>query len=266
MSSNSYIAKIKELTTSRNRNGNIRNPERAFKAMKHIGKDMNKVVKAEYVVDLFKDLRQKNTPLRTVTDTFDKLCNDIKPEQKTQVIKSIMKFKQQSAYRTLERAKRQYTKTNNENKQELVNNNIYREAINTIRNEKKKQRQNHKIKRKRKVKHLERIQDKRNKNNQNKQIQETTKIEGIIIENQEIPQNYEPKINKYGNVNITKDEEEALLLPPKLCVYTDVNKLECETEVEKAMVKLRWSSKKHQKRELTVSSRGWISMMMARWS
>ena len=69
MSSNTYIAKINQLTTSTTNQVNSSNREPANKALRCIGKEVIKVVKAEYVTDLFKDLRQTNTPLRTVTDT-----------------------------------------------------------------------------------------------------------------------------------------------------------------------------------------------------
>ena len=55
MSSITYMVKIDQLTTSQNHHGNYRNPERAFEALRCIGKEMNQVVQAEYVCDLFKD-------------------------------------------------------------------------------------------------------------------------------------------------------------------------------------------------------------------
>ena len=94
------------------------------------------------MTDLFKELRQTNTPLRTVTDTCEQLCKDIKTEQKRQIVKDIMKYKQESAHRSLEKAKRQYSNMFNNNKQILINNNIYRQSILIIGEEKYKQRQN----------------------------------------------------------------------------------------------------------------------------
>ena len=109
------MAKTKELTTSTNKLHKRSNPERAYEALRCIGQEMNKVVKAEYVTDLFKDLRQTHTPLRSVTDACEQICRDIKTEQKRQLTINIMKYKQESAHRTLEKAKRQYTITFNNN-------------------------------------------------------------------------------------------------------------------------------------------------------
>ena len=78
MTSNVYLAKAQTLTTSINQNIKCRNPERTYQALKYIGKGVEKVARAEYVVDLFKDLRKTDTPLRTVTDMCNKMCSDIK--------------------------------------------------------------------------------------------------------------------------------------------------------------------------------------------
>ena len=243
MSSNTYIAKTNQLTTSTNKQVNS-NREPANKALRCIGQEVIKVVKAEYVTDLFKDLRQTNTPLRTVTDTVEQLCRDIKTEQKTKLMRDIMKYKQESAHRTLEKAKRQYTNTFNNNKQHLINSNIYRQSILIIREEKNKQRHKYRNKRIEKVKHL------RNKNKQTSNQKHTEKeendIEGIIIGNQTIPEDYKSKLKKYGDVKLTKDEEEALQLPPKYCVYNKIQKLECQIELEKTLSKMRWSSKDYE--------------------
>ena len=59
MTSNDYLAKAQRLTTSIKQTDNW-NQKRIYQAMKCIGKDVIKVVKAEYVVDMFKDLRKKN--------------------------------------------------------------------------------------------------------------------------------------------------------------------------------------------------------------
>ena len=155
-----------------------------------------------------------------------------------------MRYKQQSAYKTLNRAKYEYTTTFKRNKQLLINGNIYRQSLQIIRNEKNKQRREYRNKRYNKVKHLERINE-QNINKQNQQ-QDTNEIEGIIIADQTIPDNYVPEIKKYGNAKLKPEEEEALKLPPKYCIFNQVNKLECQIEAEKCLCKLRWTSKDYE--------------------
>ena len=189
MTSNNYLAQTYKLTTSIKQNDKS-NQKRIYRALRCIGRDVTKVVKAEYVVDMFKDLRKKDTPLRPVSDMCDKLCNDIKQGQKKQIIKTIMRHKQESAHRKLETAKNQYTKTFNDNKQQLINSKIYKQTIELVRNEKSKQRHHYKNKRRNKVKHLKKKnQERENKirTEHTKQQQEIKSIEGIIIEDQQIP-------------------------------------------------------------------------------
>ena len=207
------------------------------------------MAQAEYVVDLFQDLKTKDTPLRNVTNLCETICRDIKPQQKKQLIRKIMKFKQESAYRELEKTKRKYTKIINDNKQLMCNNNIYKKTIEIIREEKNKQRRRFRNKRVKKVKHLESINRERIiTNKQRTEQQETRDIEGITVGNQEIPNNYKTEVRKYGNVKISPEQEEVLKLPPKLCVYEQVSMLECATQVKKSLVKMRWQSKDYQKR------------------
>ena len=80
MSSIAYLAQANYLTTRRTYNQSS-NPERTYMAMKYIGKKINQVTRAEYVVDLFRDLKKENIPLRTVSNMCNKMCNDVKPEQ-----------------------------------------------------------------------------------------------------------------------------------------------------------------------------------------
>ena len=86
MNSNVYMAKINQLTRSNKTNQEIRNPERTYEALKCIGIQAVNVAQAEYVVDLFQDLKTKDTPLRNVTNLCETICRDIKPQQKKQLI------------------------------------------------------------------------------------------------------------------------------------------------------------------------------------
>ena len=208
--------------------------------MKYIGKKINQVTRAEYVVDLFRDLKKENIPLRTVSNMCNKMCNDVKPEQTKKLIQTIMQYKKQSAYRSLHQSKREYTNVITNNKQTLYNHHVHADATKLFREEKHRQRQLYKQKRINKVIHLRKIHFKQKQHNRELHTYEDT-IQGIIVGDQQIPSNYNTKVLKYGNVNINKDEETALQLPPKMCVYQNVTKLDLEIEIEKSMCKFRYT-------------------------
>ena len=50
----------------------------------------------------------------------------------------------------------------------------------------------------------------------------------------------------YGGAKLNKDEQEALKIHPKMCVFEPVSQLECEIEAEKMCVKLRSNSNDYQ--------------------
>ena len=51
---------------------------------------------------------------------------------------------------------------------------------------------------------------------------------------------FESKPRVYGGIEISKNETQALSLPPKFAVFSKVKPLKCKAEVEKAFTKLRW--------------------------
>ena len=208
--------------------------------MKYIGKKINQVTRAEYVVDLFRDLKKENIPLRTVSDMCYKMCNDVKPEQTKKLIQTVMQHKKQSAYRSLHQIKREYANVISNNKHILHKHYMYADATKLFREEKHRQRQLYKQKRINKVTHLREIHFKQKQHTRELHTHEDT-IQGITVGDQQIPNNYNAKVLKYGNVNVNKDEETVLLLPPKMCVYQNVTKLDLEIEIEKSMCKFRYS-------------------------
>ena len=71
-------------------------------------------------------------------------------------------------------------------------------------------------------------------------------IDGIIIKDQSIPENFSTEPRIYGGVSITETRKE-LSLPPKYAMYDQVDPVKCQAEIEKALTKLRWERISNQK-------------------
>ena len=74
--------------------------------------------------------------------------------------------------------------------------------------------------------------------------QVVTKIAGITVADQLIPQNFSSSPRCYGNIEVTKNEVEILSLPPKFAVFDRVDLVKCEAQVEKGLAKLRWTTQR----------------------
>lgn len=69
-----------------------------------------------------------------------------------------------------------------------------------------------------------------------------TEVEGITVADQSVPSTFSSNPRRYGGVQLTKDEEKVLCLPPKFAVYEKINLISCEAQIEKGLAKLRWSA------------------------
>ena len=63
-------------------------------------------------------------------------------------------------------------------------------------------------------------------------------IEGVIVKDQEIGEEFEMRTTTYGGVQLTSDEESVMKLHPKYTVFEKVDPVDCEAEIEKAMTKI----------------------------
>ena len=77
--------------------------------------------------------------------------------------------------------------------------------------------------------------------NQKKHIPDT--IHGINIDDQVIPPDFSSEPRVYGGASLTENEKEVLALPPNFALFEHVDPIQCETQVEKALAKLRWATK-----------------------
>ena len=69
-----------------------------------------------------------------------------------------------------------------------------------------------------------------------------TEVEGITAADQSLPSTFSSNPRCYGGVQLTKDEEKVLCLPPKFAVYEKIDLMSCEAQIEKGLGKLRLSA------------------------
>ena len=74
-------------------------------------------------------------------------------------------------------------------------------------------------------------------------------IEGVIVKDQEVGEEFEMKTTTYGGIQLTSDEESVMKLHPKYTVFDKVDPVDCEAEIEKAMAKIRWARMEDKKDE-----------------
>ena len=63
--------------------------------------------------------------------------------------------------------------------------------------------------------------------------------EGVTVGEQELDENFKTEPECYGKAAISNNERELLRLHPKYTVYKEVDEIDCEAEIEKALTKIR---------------------------
>ena len=76
-------------------------------------------------------------------------------------------------------------------------------------------------------------------------------INGIIINDQELTNEYNSEPRIYANIIINQEEKNLLSLTPKYTIFEKVDRWKCEIEIEKALTKYRWEEKSKQIEEVT---------------
>ena len=66
-------------------------------------------------------------------------------------------------------------------------------------------------------------------------------IDGVVMEDRSLGDQFEAKVRQYGGVQLDEDEMEALKMQPNFAVYEEVNDLEFMANTEKTFNSLRWS-------------------------
>ena len=66
-------------------------------------------------------------------------------------------------------------------------------------------------------------------------------IDGIVMEDQVLNEQFSAKVRQYGGVTLDEDEVEALKLQPNFAIFEEVDDLDFMANTEKTFNSLRWS-------------------------
>ena len=110
--------------------------------------------------------------------------------------------------------------------------------------EKKQLRNKLREQKKRKVEYLQRRETRENETD-NLGIDSVSKmVAAIKTHDRELPTTFDREPRVYGKVSIGEDERSALRLPPKFTLFEEVNKEQCNVEIETMVAKYRWELRK----------------------
>ena len=216
-------------------------PNRVLEAMKRTMEKTMVLLQNRYVLDLLKNLQAKNIGTTEITSLCQRTCQRLPKQRARTLRKIVIKWKIQDASNCLRKARSENTKTWREVKPLLVSEKVHQIYEELWSREKSCEAKRLREKLKSKTRFLD------SKYNQKEQIPDT--IHGINIADQVIPPDFSSEPRVYGGASLTENEKEVLALPPNFALYEQVNPHECETQVEKALAKLRWAIKEQKNNE-----------------
>ena len=229
--SNTFLADIQRLAEQ---------CQDAEEAMRRNMIQTRKLLHAQYVNNLFRTLRMKKIGNAETEELSKRICKEIKSRTRT-LVNTVIQWKYEDSIKELRKEKYNQTKVWRECKPTLDRNNKTEEYNEIWIREKRRLKQKYKEKMEQKVKHL------RQKYGYRRELPD--EVEGVIIKDQELPEEFESNPRCYDNVEITDEEKKVLLLPPKFTVYENVDVIKTIAEIEKGMVKLRWEMNEVKKKE-----------------
>ena len=242
-----YNLDLEESTMARTRikiskiANDCKNPERAYRAMMTGITARYKLDKAYNRLDMMREMAKYNLVLNSTEKLSKQICSSIKhkPNKDKEVSKQIMKWKLQDTYTDLRHQQSEYNETLKNNKEILRPehyaikarySSAFKIALSDLRHYTR-------TKTKKKIAFLKNRKNEETRINRHR----VTEVEGIQISDKPIPDEFESRPRCYGGTVLATEEEKVLALPPKFAIYGDVNKRDCEAEIEKALTKLRWS-------------------------
>ena len=212
------------------------NPQRAKNAMRHVMKQTTRLLKANYVVDLIRNLTKRGLPLREVCSITNKLCRGIDGSKPNVLSGIIMRWKFNDAMKAAKRSKCESTKVWRETEPMLREYGVSHRFNKIWSDEKWRIKKELDSKKMKKIAHLTELERRRTNAKRT-----SDNIRGIKISDQQVAEMFESRPRVYANTEISGSERQVLELPPKFAVYDEVDVKKCEVEIEKAFVKLRWS-------------------------
>ena len=212
------------------------NPEMVLETMKLTFTTSMKFQQSRYVFDLFSQLRKKNIGTTNVEEACRKMCSRIGVEKRSSLVERSMTWKLRDARQCMRKAQYENTKVWRNARRMLRQQGVCRKYEDLWSRELRKYKEVLCKRRKKKVEFLSQ--------KYNRKPNLPDRVHGVIVADQEIPENFTSEPRCYGSVQISSDEKAVLSLPPKFATFDRIDKLRCEGEVEKGLAKLRWSRKR----------------------
>ena len=195
--SKDFIAKAKTISMKRENHNQI------YKAMKHAMEQTLRYEHSMYITDLYSKLHRLNIGTTVVEKQSEVMCRKLPQRRKHALRKMIIKWKLIDAKEILRKEQYENSREWRVQKRIIGDEDIIRQFNKIWSEERKDYRNGLKMKLRKKIDFLK----EKYKQIQGVDIEIPDEINGIIIKEQEIPEEYvaEPRI--YGNVNITEEEK-----------------------------------------------------------
>ena len=229
------------------------NRDETNEAMKQTIKTSLEYKRAIYVKNLYKQLKKDGIGTTAIEAMSNKLCSTLPKHRQRTLVKVIVNWKLHDAHKELRECKSANMEMWRKQKRVLdaagvtaAYERLWKREITIYEN---KCAENYR----KKIRHLRGKYMKKD---------ETVpdEIDGIIVKDQEIPEEYASTPRLYGGINLQSDEQSLLELPPKYATYEKVDKEHCQAEIEKSLAKTRWERKKDDDprgNELPREEKGW---------
>ena len=215
-----------------------------YEAMKRIMIKSAEYKQSIYVKNLYSKLNQHHVGTSTVESLSRRICNKLPNRRKITLVNIIIKWKLQDAHEVLRRKKYENTKTWRENKEIIQRNKVLDEYKRLWKREISIYENDLNEKLKQKVLFLK---EKYKKNKRD--VPE--EINGIIINDQELTNEYNSEPRIYGNIILNEKEKNLLSLTPKYTIFEKVDRWKYAVEIEKVLTKYRWEESSKQTEEVT---------------
>ena len=211
------------------------NSNQVYDTMVHATKCSVKDVTNKNTVVLLRQLKENNVGTNEVEHGVTRLCKNMSNKSKNEIKSKIMRNKVNDAYKLY----REHSKENDR---------IWREAKRVITvpyrkkylEEWKRHITNVKEKLQRKTRaKVEWLKEKWGAKRQQKEIPD--EVKGIMVKDEDLPDEFSSEPRVYGNVELKDNEIEALKMSPNFGLYKEVNITKLNIETEEAINKYRWN-------------------------
>ena len=204
-----------------------------YEAMKCVFKKSLEYKHAVYLKNLYGSLKKDGIGTTTVEGLSHRICQKLPNHRTRTLTKIVIRWKLQDAHNQLRSAQYEKVMAWRREKKLLEEsgtlnefNELWRREITKYGNE-----LNERLARK--------LQFLRNKYQKCRKVI-PDEINGIILSDQPLGDEYNSDPRQYGGITLEQDEKATLSLPPKFAIHTKVKGEECQAQNEKSLAKLRW--------------------------